>query len=204
MSRKSDVRMKLKHVMLEMMDEMPFDRITVKEICSRANASRVTFYTWYDDKYDLLEDYFTDLQQTASGDFDELQKKNNPENSALKSFENLLDCIMNLYRSSYAFFKHMGRGRDEEIFSRCSRKILQYFELFTDEYMNELHPVFGSRETSAFLCSGLWKFADAEITQGKPSGQIRKDAGKLLAILLHSDLFPGEKRNAEKSAAKAE
>lgn len=194
MSRKSDIRVKMKQIMLELMDEMPFDRITVKEICRRANASRVTFYTWYDDKYDLLEDYFNDLQQAASAAFESLQKKNNPENSAVKSFENLLNCIMDLYRSSYAFFKHMGKGGDEEIFSRCSRKILQYFELFTDEYMNELHPVFGARETSAFLCSGLWKFADMEITQGRPSEQIRQDAGKLLAILLHSDLFPGERR----------
>ena len=32
-----------------------FDKVTVKMICEKTNISRKTFYTFYQDKYDILE-----------------------------------------------------------------------------------------------------------------------------------------------------
>ena len=39
---------------LEMLNEMPFDRITVKDIVERCGINRNTFYYHYQDVYDLL------------------------------------------------------------------------------------------------------------------------------------------------------
>lgn len=39
----------------EMVQAMPFDKITVTELCRRANVSRKTFYEHYEDRDDLLK-----------------------------------------------------------------------------------------------------------------------------------------------------
>ena len=38
----------LKQTLLSMMDEKPFEKIGVTELCNRAETSRITFYTYYD------------------------------------------------------------------------------------------------------------------------------------------------------------
>lgn len=44
----------LKDAFLRAMGEKPVNKITVKEICDRAELNRATFYTHYKDVYDLL------------------------------------------------------------------------------------------------------------------------------------------------------
>ena len=39
----------------ELVCDNGFDKVTVKMICEKANISRKTFYTFYQDKYDILE-----------------------------------------------------------------------------------------------------------------------------------------------------
>ncbi len=38
----------------ELLDEKGFEHITVKDICEKAKIRRVTFYCYYQDKYDLI------------------------------------------------------------------------------------------------------------------------------------------------------
>ena len=47
-------RMMLKQALLSLMLERPINRITVTEICARAEVNRATFYAHYKDPYDLL------------------------------------------------------------------------------------------------------------------------------------------------------
>lgn len=59
MNDKVDLRIikthnKLTAALSEMMNEMPFDDITVFDLCERANIRRATFYKHYKDKYDFL------------------------------------------------------------------------------------------------------------------------------------------------------
>ena len=48
-------RMVLKKALLELMQHKPVNKITVKEICERAELNRATFYAHYSDCFDLLE-----------------------------------------------------------------------------------------------------------------------------------------------------
>lgn len=57
----SDVRMK--QVMLELLNTTPFDKITVSLICSRAGVNRSTFYAHYTDIYDMLGQMERNLQK---------------------------------------------------------------------------------------------------------------------------------------------
>ena len=47
-------KMVLKQSLLELMAERPISKITIKELCDSADVNRGTFYTHYNDQYDLL------------------------------------------------------------------------------------------------------------------------------------------------------
>ena len=46
---------------IDLMSEKKWDRITVKELCEKCNITRSTFYQYYSDIYDLIEDLETSL-----------------------------------------------------------------------------------------------------------------------------------------------
>lgn len=57
----SDIRMK--QAMLELMNTTPFDKITVRLICAKAEVNRSTFYAHYIDIYDMIEQMETNLKK---------------------------------------------------------------------------------------------------------------------------------------------
>lgn len=63
----SDVRMK--QAMLELMNTTPFDKITVRLICEKAEVNRSTFYAHYTDIYDMIGQMETNLQNRLMDDY---------------------------------------------------------------------------------------------------------------------------------------
>ena len=55
MTGKSNIRDLIIATFRQMVTEGSFDKITVLELCENANISRKTFYTYFDDKYAVLE-----------------------------------------------------------------------------------------------------------------------------------------------------
>lgn len=53
--RKKYTRMVLKDSLIALLEVKPLTKITVKEICEKADVNRSTFYAHYQDQYDLLE-----------------------------------------------------------------------------------------------------------------------------------------------------
>ena len=49
--------------LLELMEEMPYSKITILTICRRADLSRQTFYHFFRDKEDILHFYFRRIYQ---------------------------------------------------------------------------------------------------------------------------------------------
>ena len=47
-------KMVLKNSFVQLLNEKSFDKITVKELCERADVNRGTFYVHYKDQQDLL------------------------------------------------------------------------------------------------------------------------------------------------------
>jgi AcrR family transcriptional regulator len=73
--KKTDARVRrtrdaLGDALVALMQEKPFDTITVQEVLDRANVSRSTFYTHYSDKDDLLmsdaEEFFEAISMALS------------------------------------------------------------------------------------------------------------------------------------------
>lgn len=69
--KKTDARVRytikaLKEALLSLLAAKPINKITVKEVCEKAELNRATFYTHFDDCFDLLESIEADLL----GDFE--------------------------------------------------------------------------------------------------------------------------------------
>ena len=44
----------IKNTLVDMLEDMDINKITVSSLCKRAEINRSTFYNYYDDIYDLL------------------------------------------------------------------------------------------------------------------------------------------------------
>ena len=101
MTEKEDLRVvktkkDIKDAMRKLLAEKEFDRITVTEICNEAMTSRITFYRYYGDKYDLLDDLFSDLGDQVLSHFKKIQEdKEDP--SLAESMDDLLTCFLDAY-----------------------------------------------------------------------------------------------------------
>lgn len=69
-AEKEDVRVQrtrklLQQALIELTVEMGFAAVTVRDICNRAMVNRSTFYRYYLDKYDLLNQYMNEIQSAT-------------------------------------------------------------------------------------------------------------------------------------------
>ena len=106
--KKNDLRViKTKNILfntlLELMKEKQFEEIKVSDICSHAIINRSTFYSHYNDKYELLEEYINTLKDSL---IEELSKNKNINNTKqyyielIKLFFNHIDEKRNIYISA--------------------------------------------------------------------------------------------------------
>lgn len=59
----------LKTALIEMLDREDFEHVSITELCRKAEVSRITFYSHYNDKYALLDDIFSDMLQAGTEDY---------------------------------------------------------------------------------------------------------------------------------------
>lgn len=57
--KRSVTQRQIKTALLELMEEVRFDQITINQIVNMANITRGTFYRYYEDKFQLLENIET-------------------------------------------------------------------------------------------------------------------------------------------------
>ena len=79
MEKKTDLRViKTKNLiyntLIELMKDKTFEEIKVSDICNKALINRSTFYSHYEDKYDLLVDFINSLKNEF---ISEINKNNN-------------------------------------------------------------------------------------------------------------------------------
>ncbi|GBG96310.1 TetR/AcrR family transcriptional regulator [Lactococcus termiticola] len=80
----SKTRNLLKEAMVELLEEKSFDSITTSELVAKAGVSRSSFYTHYQDKYDLIEAYQAELFSTITYIF--TKNENEPEATLIEVY----------------------------------------------------------------------------------------------------------------------
>lgn len=102
----------LKATLIEMMNEIPFEEITITDLCKQADISRITFYSHYNDKYALIDDFFQDMSHIGSDIYRQLQIENNPGHDHVQSYCNIRHSLQSLYHTYYDFFlPHQSRQK---------------------------------------------------------------------------------------------
>ena len=77
--------------LLELMKEKSFEEIKVLDICTKALVNRSTFYSHYEDKYELLEDCIKDLKESLTQEL----KKNQTINSTKEYYIEMIKLFLN-------------------------------------------------------------------------------------------------------------
>jgi AcrR family transcriptional regulator len=81
----------LRDALVELIEERGFDPLTVKEITKRAMVSRATFYRYYQDKYDLVEQIFAEAMQVLFDAVPESAGTEHPPQIWVKFFEHIAE-----------------------------------------------------------------------------------------------------------------
>lgn len=178
----------LQEALQELLGEMSFDKISVSQICERAATSRVTFYTYYNDKYDLLSDLYDTMAEKAEMNFMQKQKENNPDNETSQSLENLLDVLIAFEKEPAATATRVVSEREiTHLYMEFILRCIEKFETISPLFSQSRYP---EKALNSFFAFGLWGFLHS--SNGEITEQDRKNASRLLKDLVNSPIFREE------------
>lgn len=174
----------LRETMLELLKEKSYKKISVKEICEKSNTGRVTFYNHYDDKYDLLLDCFDAMQQKVAEHFRLLQKQNNPDNTLVRTFENMIDAIFDETRK----YDYISLTEDLDLMTIYYHMVLSQLEGIETGMGKRMQTHYDQRQLNSFLALGFWGFLHGNESRN-PQKTLR-DAHQLAKDVAESSIFP--------------
>ena len=119
----------LKAAMTEMLAREDFEHISITELCRRADISRITFYSHYNDKYALLDDIFEDMLQIGTEDYYRRQREYNPAGKLAAGYVNMLDAILELYYNRFDFFQHTNPEKNPYLLNIPRKKLRDSYVL---------------------------------------------------------------------------
>ena len=159
---------------IELLNQKPFDKITVKDIVETCDINRNTFYYYYSDIYDLLEEVFTN-------EFDELMETHKNGGSWLEGFIKIANTAYSHKRIVYNICSSRSYDYFENYMYKSCKHIMVDFVQYAakgmsvpDEDIEFLASFYeyaflgiisewfrtGMREDPVYLASQLWLVAD--------------------------------------------
>ncbi len=142
----------------ELLHEKDFDRITVTEICDKADISRITFYAHYEDKFAMIDEIFSDMLDWATERYYEKQKENNPEQDIIKTFSNMSDSIFDLYEAAGSLLSEATIDKNPYLhysFYNCTARSIETVFMHRNDRIKLKYPI---SQVCGFICSGFWGF----------------------------------------------
>lgn len=181
----------LKATLIEMMKEIPFEQISITSLCDRADISRITFYSHYNDKYALVEDIFQDMIQQGTQLYRQHQTRNNPNRDFVQNYRNVLYAIVELYYTEYDFFSQTIPGKSPYLAFSFYNHVLKTVESYTTKegQKQKLKLKYSAKKTAGFLCYGMVGFINESHAVTNSVGEIMEEASSLLTDLLTSDVL---------------
>ena len=178
----------IKSAMLNLMKKKSFNKITVKEICDNAFTSRITFYTYYENKNELVEDIATDIKDEIMTHYEQLQIKNNASNNIIQAHINIIDSIL---ETEQKYFDNTGYT-PHTISPEMQLYYFKYIKQFAAETENRLvkiNPKYPEKLFSAFLAGGVWAYIGEAEASGRSLQDTRNEVKSLLTEILKSKLY---------------
>ncbi len=182
----------LKNTLLELLNEKMFEQITVKEICERSSTSRITFYTHFADKYELLDSIFQEYLASARNEYAVLNKQNNPEKDPIQNYCNLLESILDLCLSTIPFLNNTFPSDGSYINTSFYHYLYKYVEHRVEREAAYLNYKYSVSRISSFLTYGFWGFVKMCKEESVPLDEAKNEARELLLSLLENNVLTRE------------
>lgn len=145
----------IKKTFIELLQKNSFEKITVTDLCERGCISRITFYTYYDDKFALVDEMMNDYFLEALDEYHALQKENNPQNYPLQGYLNMLTAILDLYFNHINFYSHTEINTNPYLYSAFYHSIFQSIYTYLQRHNIGMQPRYSIRKTVILLCNGF-------------------------------------------------
>ena len=179
----------LKTALIDMLAQEDFEHISITELCRRAEVSRITFYSHYNDKYALLDDVFEDMLQIGTEDYYRRQRENNPTGRLAAGYVNMLDAILELYYNRFDFFQYTNPERNPYLASRLYSIILETVEMHTMHVKKRLRLKYSPKKIAGFVCFGMLGFVNESHEENTPLEEISQESRVLLQDLIKSGIL---------------
>lgn len=192
----------LKADMVSMLAKEDFEHISITELCRKAEVSRITFYSHYNDKYALLDDIFNDMLKAGTEDYYRRQEENNPAHRLAAGYVNMLDSILELFYERFDFFQHTNPEKNPYLASRFYSIVLETVEMHTLHVKKRLKLKYSPKKIAGFVCFGMFGFVNESHKEKTPLEEIKRQARELLTDLLKSGILTeneGEKQGEKRT-----
>ncbi len=112
---------------LQKLEEKPLSRITVKEICELADVNRSTYYVYYSDPYDQMDQLIKTFIQEQAVYIDEILKQNTSSDG---NFSQILCMLINYYKDHAKMLKilwgtHGNTHLEYDVLAFFAERVLQ-------------------------------------------------------------------------------
>lgn len=178
----------IKATLIRLLGQTRFENISVAELCRVGQISRITFYTYYSDKYKLADELFADYISEARAEYARLQSENNQNDLPIIGYINLLDCILDLYFHHPDFFTHAMPEDSPYLYSMFYRHIFTAAVDYIERHPS-IHAKYGARPTAALLCNAIGGVIQEYSAAGLSGEPLRAQIKRIYYDLLRSDLF---------------
>lgn len=179
----------LKDTLIMLLDKESFEQITVTQLCENADVSRITFYSHYADKYDLLEDIFQDMIKIGTEDYMKREAEHNKDNNIVTGFCNVMDCILDLFYGNYNFFKHTDPNSNPYLAFSFYNHVLDTVAHHTNKEAARHRLKYSTGQITGFLCYGLLGFINESRSETYDMKKVKQDSHKILVELLQSGIL---------------
>lgn len=194
--KKEDLRTKrtkkaLKQAVVDLLEIELFEKISVTDICKKANVNRVTFYTHYNDKYELLDELIEDINmildeyyksiyaQIKTGDF-------------IKDFTIVVShAVYKICFERRNFIRSLSRSENNQFIETIEESIVKQGLILVDTVGKNLKYKFPPKFMIKFLLGGFSKIIfEYAITENNLSEtEFFEYFDKLFYSILKSQIF---------------
>lgn len=183
----------LKSTLIEMMKIQPFEKVKVKELCEKANTSKLTFYTHYDDKYALLQDIAKDMEQEVMDYYQKLQIDTDAGNDWVKHNQNLFRAIIHIQQKYTDIFRTAGKEENYFFFYFFYEVLLNALDNDNQLLFDNTQTYYPKRAICAFLITGMFGYIYQSRNNNVPDMDIYNQLFSLTTDLSKSNVFHGPK-----------
>lgn len=176
----------LKDALIELLKDHAFEKITVTKICEVANTSRITFYTYYSDKYELLASVFEDMKEDNLKAFHDLQRDNNPTGDTARTFQNMLHAFINITSNGIDAYHFLFRNTELMLmYYNFLAENVKEIELNMPSTFRTKYPL---KKLNAFFILGFWGFLHTD-SAGKDMKDQLALTDQLISDIVNSDII---------------